>query len=183
MKLIASLIFLATLPLFLLACASKAPITREITYIPTIKLAPKMEPTIAKVTPTYEIPVQMLAPAPYLDPQNTLFTERSFYFETNSSILMPEFARVLEIHGKFLAANPKVTIVIEGSADERGKSDLNFTLGKVRAMRVAYALKAYGVSDRQMKIISVGRYEPKVTGHTEAAWSKNRRVDLIYPTI
>jgi peptidoglycan-associated lipoprotein len=56
-------------------------------------------------------------------------------------------------------------------------------LGNKRAVAVARALKAYGAADRQMKITSVGNYEPKAKGHAEASWSKNRRVDLIYPAM
>jgi peptidoglycan-associated lipoprotein len=37
-----------------------------------------------------------------------------------------------------------------------------------------------GVADAQITTVSYGEERPAVTGHTEAAWSKNRRVDIVY---
>jgi peptidoglycan-associated lipoprotein len=136
---------------------------------------------VLKTTPKYEIVLQRAVPTPYLDPQNALFTDRSFYFAINSAKIKPESAAQMELHGKFLAANPQINITIEGSSDSRGESDFNFALGKKRALAVAKALKAFGVADSQMEIISLGRDQPKVSGNVESAWSKNRRVDIVYP--
>jgi peptidoglycan-associated lipoprotein len=172
--------FFSTLALLLVACGSTTPAKREITLIPTTPIAPKSAPMVAPKTDT---PVQKAAVAPYLNPQNSLYTHRSFYFANNSATLDPEFAEQVALHGKFLAANPTLTIGVEGGADQRGNATSNLALGNKRAVAVARALKAYGVADRQMKITSVGNYEPKAKAHAEASWSKNRRVDLIYPTM
>ena len=43
------------------------------------------------------------------------------------------------------------------------------------------ALKVCGVKAGQMEAISWGKERPKATGHDEAAWAQNRRVDLVYP--
>ena len=37
-----------------------------------------------------------------------------------------------------------------------------------------------GVSDNQMEAVSFGKEKPQVEGHNEAAWSKNRRADIVY---
>lgn len=129
----------------------------------------------------YEIVLQRVVPTPYLDPQNAPPTDRSFYFAINSSKIKPEFAAQMELHGKFLAANPQINITIEGSSDSRGETSFNFALGKKRAAAIAKALKAFGVADSQMEIISLGQDQPKVTGNAESAWSKNRRADIVYP--
>ena len=184
MKLTTTLAIIVTAPLILAACASRGPTAIEVST-PQAKIAapaPEPDARVLKVAPKYEIVLSRGVPTPlYLDPQNALFTERSFYFAINSSKVKAEFAKQLEMHGKFLAANPQIAITIEGSSDERGETDFNFALGKKRAAAIAKVLKSFGVADTQMEIVSLGRDQPKVTGHAEAAWSKNRRVDIVYP--
>ena len=182
MKFTTSLTLLATLPLLLVACASRAPASIEMIATQPSAPAAVNAPAVLKTQPKYEIVLQKVAPPPaYLDPQNALFTDRSVYFSINSSKIKPEFAKQLELHGKFLAANPSVIITLEGSSDERGEADFNFALGKKRAAAIAKVLKSFGVVDAQIEIISLGRDQPRVAGHVESAWSKNRRVDFIYP--
>ena len=118
----------------------------------------------------------------YLDPKNAISTQRSIYFDYDIFAVKPEFAKPLEMHGKFLAANPKVTIRVQGNADERGSAEYNLALGQKRADAVVRALKVYGVKDSQMESISFGREKPKAMGHDESAWAQNRRVDLEYPS-
>jgi peptidoglycan-associated lipoprotein len=126
--------------------------------------------------------VEAMSLPAYLDPQNAISTQRSVYFDYDIFAVKPEFARMLEMHGKFLAANPKVSIRVQGNADERGSAEYNLALGQKRADAVLRALKIYGVKDSQMESISFGREKPKAMGHDEAAWSQNRRVDLEYPS-
>jgi len=37
-----------------------------------------------------------------------------------------------------------------------------------------------GASDRQIEAVSFGEEKPKADGHDEAAWSQNRRSDIVY---
>ena len=117
----------------------------------------------------------------YLEPKSAISMQRSVYFDYDNFEVKPEFAKILELHGKFLAANPKVSIRVQGNADERGSAEYNLALGQKRADAVVKALKIYGVKDSQMEAISFGREKPKALGHDEAAWAQNRRVDLEYP--
>ena len=89
---------------------------------------------------------------------------------------------MLELHGRYLSANPKLSIRVEGNADERGSAEYNLALGQKRAESVVRALKLYGVKDSQMEAVSWGKEKPKAMGHDEAAWAQNRRVDLVYPS-
>lgn len=123
----------------------------------------------------------MALPA-YLDPKNAISTQRSVFFDYDVFAVKTEFAQMLEMHGKFLAANPKVSIRVQGNADERGSAEYNLALGQKRADAVVRALKIYGVKDSQMESISFGREKPKALGHDESAWAQNRRVDLEYPS-
>ena len=118
--------------------------------------------------------------APYLDPNNPLSQQRSVYFDFDKAIIKPEGQKVLEMHGKFLAANPAVKIRVEGNTDEQGGSEYNLALGQKRADSVVKALKILGVKDGQMEAVSFGKEKPKALGHDEAAHAENRRGDLDY---
>jgi peptidoglycan-associated lipoprotein len=117
----------------------------------------------------------------YLDPKNPISANRSVYFDYNDFSIKKEYENMLEQHGKYLAANPSVTIKIEGSADERGGSEYNLALGQKRAEAVRQALMVDGAKDSQLEAISWGKEKPKANGHDEASWAENRRADLDYP--
>jgi len=117
----------------------------------------------------------------YLDPSNILFTSRSVYFDFDKSAIKPEGLTLLEQHGKFLAANPGVSIKVGGNADERGGAEYNLALGQKRADAVVKALKSFGVKDSQLEAVSYGKEKPKATGHDEVSYAENRRADLDYP--
>lgn len=120
--------------------------------------------------------------AAYLDPQNVLYKERSVFFDFDKSLIKPEGVSLMEVHGKYLASHPAVSIKIEGNTDEQGGIEYNLALGQKRAEAVAKTLKMYGVKDSQMEAVSLGEEKPKATGHDEAAHAQNRRADLVYPS-
>jgi peptidoglycan-associated lipoprotein len=131
----------------------------------------------------------MAAPAPapvalpaYLDPNSSIYKNRSVYFDFDKYNVKPEFNALLADHGKFLAANPGVMIKVEGNTDERGGAEYNLALGQKRAQAVITALKVLGVKDGQMEAVSFGKEKPKAMGSDEAARSQNRRADLSYPS-
>lgn len=111
-----------------------------------------------------------------------LTAARSMYFDYDSFEVKPEFSKLLEAHGKYLAANAKTAIRVEGNTDERGGVEYNLALGQKRAEAVVKALKLYGANGAQLEAVSWGREKPKATGHDEASWAQNRRVDLSYPS-
>ena len=118
----------------------------------------------------------------YLDPKNSISTQRSVFFDFDDYSIKPDFSALVERHGKFLASSPQVAIKIEGNADERGGSEYNLALGQKRAEAVLRALKIYGVKYSQMEAVSWGKTKPMALGHDEAAWAQNRRADLQYPS-
>lgn len=131
--------------------------------------------------PTVAAAVVATPLAPYLDPANPLYKQRSAYFDFDQSAIRPDAVPVIELHGKFLAVHPAVSIRIEGNTDEQGGSEYNLALGQKRAQAVLKALKMYGVKDSQMEAVSFGKEKPKAAGHDEAAYTQNRRADLTYP--
>ena len=119
---------------------------------------------------------------PYLDPASQLSIKRSVYFDYDNFSVKSDYAPMLEMHGRYLAANPKLAIRVEGNADERGSKEYNLALGQKRAEAVVRTLKVYGVRENQMEAVSWGEEKPKAQGNDEAAFSQNRRVDLGYPS-
>ncbi len=106
--------------------------------------------------------------------------QRVVYFDYDSFEIKPEFAALLETNARYLAANRSVRVALEGHTDERGGREYNLALGQKRAEAVRRALSLLGVQDGQMEAVSFGEEKPAATGADEAAWSKNRRVELTY---
>ena len=72
----------------------------------------------------------------------------------------------------------ELTIVIEGHADDRGTREYNLALGQRRAESVADYLESNGINRTRLSIISYGEENPVDASSNEAAWSKNRRVEI-----
>jgi len=106
--------------------------------------------------------------------------KRSVYYEYDKSEITPEGKKLIEAHADYLRAHPGVKIVIEGNADERGSAEYNVALGQRRADNVSKIMTLLGVSQERIETVSFGKEKPKATGHGEAAWSENRRSDIVY---
>lgn len=170
----------STLTTALLITACSTPMPKEAAPVVSAS-APAATAPVAPAKPSNTAPVAAAPVAPYLDPQNPLSQKRSVYFDFDQFIVKGEYMSVLENHGKFLASNPKVSVRIEGNADEQGSSEYNLALGQKRAEAVVKALKIMGVKDAQMEAVSLGEEKPKATGHDEASYAQNRRADIAYP--
>ncbi|SFF32180.1 peptidoglycan-associated lipoprotein [Fontimonas thermophila] len=101
------------------------------------------------------------------------------YFDFDDSTIKPEYQGVIDAFASYLNANPTARVRLEGHADERGTREYNVGLGERRANAVQSALLAKGVSAQQISVISYGEERPADPGHDEAAWAKNRRVQII----
>lgn len=105
---------------------------------------------------------------------------RVVYFDYDSFLVRPEFAGTIEAHAKFLKADGKRRVVLQGHTDERGGREYNLALGQKRAEAVRRQLAILGVSETQQEAVSFGKEKPAATGSDEAALAKNRRVELTY---
>lgn len=103
----------------------------------------------------------------------------SVFFAFDSSLLTPEGEQKLADVGRILAAHPTLAVRVEGNCDERGTEDYNLALGQSRADAARKYLTAMGAQSKQMTTVSYGDERPKVQGHTEGAWSQNRRDNLV----
>jgi len=108
--------------------------------------------------------------------------ERVIYFDYDKAELRSEFLDIVAQHGRFLAQNPEGRVRLEGHTDERGTREYNIALGESRAKTIARMLQLQGVSSEQTRTVSYGEELPVDDAHNNDAWSKNRRVNIIYDT-
>jgi peptidoglycan-associated lipoprotein len=100
------------------------------------------------------------------------------YFDYDRAEIKPEYVSVVAAHAKFLNGNSARKIRLEGHSDERGSREYNIGLGERRAQAVRRALMLQGVTEAQITTVSYGEERPAVAGSDEAAYAKNRRVEL-----
>jgi peptidoglycan-associated lipoprotein len=102
------------------------------------------------------------------------------YFDFDKSEIKAEYADIVTTAAHNLTANPKMKMKLEGNTDGRGTREYNIGLGERRAQAVRRALMLQGVAESQVTTVSFGAERPAVEGDDEAAWSKNRRVEVVY---
>jgi peptidoglycan-associated lipoprotein len=115
-------------------------------------------------------------------PQAGLLAKRTIYFDFDSSEIKGDGTDIVAAHAKYLANNPTARVRLEGHTDDRGSREYNIGLGERRAQSVRRALLLQGASEGQLSTVSYGAERPAVAGHDETAWSKNRRVEIVYLT-
>jgi peptidoglycan-associated lipoprotein len=96
-------------------------------------------------------------------------------FEFDSAVLLDRARATLDHHADWLNRHPTVTLLIEGHCDERGTVEYNLALGERRAAAASGYLTSLGVPSNRVKTISYGKEFPLDPGHSEDAWSRNRR--------
>ena len=107
------------------------------------------------------------------DPE-TLKSE-TVHFDFDRAVVKASEKPKIERVASYLRANANADILVEGHCDERGTEGYNMALGDRRAQAVREALVALGISAEKIQTISYGESRPLETGHTESAWSQNRR--------
>src|SRR5687767_13806511 len=102
------------------------------------------------------------------------------YFDYDRAEIRPEYVPIVTAHAKFLNANAVRKVRLEGHSDERGSREYNIGLGERRAQAVRRALMLQGAADTQLSTVSYGEERPAAAGGDEAAWTQNRRVEIVY---
>ncbi len=97
------------------------------------------------------------------------------FFATNESVLTTASRETLRKQAAWLRKNSKISIVLEGHADERGTREYNLALGERRANAAKDYLMTYGISSDRISVLSYGKERPVDSGSNPLAWSKNRR--------
>ena len=104
---------------------------------------------------------------------------KDVYFDFDRSEISPAAAKILEENARWLKANPRHLILIEGHCDERGTGEYNLALGERRAKATMTALASLGVRSERITIISYGEERPTCTEKTETCWAQNRRAHFL----
>lgn len=102
------------------------------------------------------------------------------FFDWDSTKLPADISDILAPHVIYLLNHPAQKLLIEGSADETGNEKYNFDLGLRRAEQVKLAFEAQGISSHQLIVRSIGINRPLNHQRSEQAFSRNRRVMLVY---
>jgi len=102
------------------------------------------------------------------------------YFAFDSDSISPEDQALVAAHARFLSGKAGVRLRLEGHTDERGSPEYNIGLGERRAQAVRRALGLQGIADSRLATVSYGEERPAASGENEDAYSRNRRVELVY---
>ncbi len=99
-------------------------------------------------------------------------------FDFDSAVLAPDTRSTLESAASCLK-DSRVEVRVEGHTDEQGTTEYNIALGQRRAESVQRYLAGLGVSSARMRSVSYGEERPVDSGGDPAAFSRNRRVEII----
>ena len=78
------------------------------------------------------------------------------FFATNETVLTTASRETLRKQAAWLRKNSKITVVLEGHADERGTREYNLALGERRANSAKDYLMTYGISSDRISVLSYG---------------------------
>lgn len=115
------------------------------------------------------------------DGDSMLATEMQpvIYFGFDESELNDQNTDIAKHYAQILLQNPNLSAVLKGHTDERGTPEYNLALGERRAKSVERVMMLFGVAQSQIDTVSFGEEQPVEFGHTQEAWDKNRRVEII----
>jgi len=117
-----------------------------------------------------------------LDPRATAgpLAARRIHYDFDSAVIRDEYRALLEAHAAYLKQEPKAELIVQGHTDEHGSREYNLALGQRRAESVLRALSLLGVEENRIEAVSMGEEKPIAEGQNEAAWSQNRRAEILY---
>ena len=103
----------------------------------------------------------------------------TIFFDYDKANLSKDATKKLGQNAEWIKTNSQFTVQVEGHTDERGSVEYNLALGERRAKSVKAYLANMGIPEARVTIISYGEEKPLDPGHTEGAWSKNRRANFV----
>ena len=101
------------------------------------------------------------------------------YFKYDSAVVQVDEKSKLSAVANYLKSSGRDALKIEGFCDERGTEEYNRSLGERRALALREELASLGVDPSRVDTSSLGKDRPADPGHSESAWSKNRRGEFI----
>lgn len=163
---LASYLFVGAVALGLSACAStpkEAPVTAS---SPTASGAKS-----GGVSPS-ELEIRQMQEA------MQQLNSKSIFFDYDKFVIKPEYLPLVQQQAELLKRYGKLSVALQGNADERGSAEYNLALGQKRAEAVRKALVLLGVPNARLEAVSFGKEKPRATCSEERCWSQNRRVDF-----
>ena len=115
---------------------------------------------------------------PDTDVDYSTLSSSTVYFEFDKSTIPASERGKLEAVKQWLDANPGRSLFLAGHADKRGTPEYNRALGERRALAVREYLAGLGLTPANLYTNSYGSDRPAVQGDDEAAFAKNRRVEI-----
>ena len=136
---------------------------------------PVVEPTIVPPEPVRDEAISSAS----LDDLNKNSPLKPVFFELDSDELSAVAQKTLDENAALLKRYTTWTVTIEGHCDERGTPEYNLALGERRAVTARAYLVSLGIAAERLRTVSYGREFPFDPGHTEAAFSLNRRAHFV----
>ncbi len=184
-RMVALLVGISMAALFTGGCANTEAVKKEEAIAPTVAVEkaepakpaqPAVQPkAVEQVKPAVSTPAAPAAPT-----SAAVSKFETIYFDFDKSDLRTDARDVLSKNAAaILKAAAGTKVQVEGHCDERGSAEYNLALGERRAKSVQKYLTTLNVKAENLSIISYGKEKPAVSGSDEAAWSKNRRAELV----
>jgi peptidoglycan-associated lipoprotein len=104
---------------------------------------------------------------------------RDVHFAFDRADLGPEAQQTLDAIADALRGVPRLRLLIEGHADERGTVEYNLALGQRRADAAKAYLVGRSIDAARIDTVSYGEQRPLDPAHGEAAWALNRRAHFV----
>ena len=179
------MILVMTLLLFAGACAKKQPPSRQpapppssSTSAPAPVIPPAPPQRVEEALPVPAVSEDSIGNRSLEDlNRDSPFTPA--FFGLDSSELDDAGRAVVAANADIMRKYPAWVITVEGHCDERGTAEYNLALGERRAVAVKTYMVALGISPDRLRTVSYGKEFPFDMGHTETAWSKNRRAHFV----
>lgn len=103
---------------------------------------------------------------------------QDIFYDYDSYEVNAESQAIISKDAAFLAAHPKLKIVVGGYCDERGSTEYNLALAENRANSAKVALVTAGVAADRLRTVSYGKEKQFCADHAEACWQQNRRAQF-----
>jgi outer membrane protein OmpA-like peptidoglycan-associated protein len=115
-----------------------------------------------------------------IDVGTELVTLQPIEFEFDKDVLRDTAYPILDDVVQAFINNPDIQVVeVQGHTDEQGNDDYNMDLSKRRAATVMGYLRDHGVDESRLTSKGYGETMPVDRSHTQAAYTKNRRVAFV----
>lgn len=103
----------------------------------------------------------------------------SITFDTDSSVVHPEYVDEIAFVARSLREHPDSTVQVVGHTDNTGSTAHNQRLSEQRAASVAAILTQNGVASGRVQTAGVGYAQPVASNDTPGGRAQNRRVQII----